>query len=164
VLVAALIATLASYLTDQISVWQALQAAVAALAVYSTGVAIEDSGNAVQNDLLQRSAELLAKPFSKDRGRGSAPLSYRSLPEGGMVVITADGRKLWFSAEEVRDAIDSLKQKSPLHPTSSQLPRSRFKPGGLMPRQEAPAAYDGMPSLIVLPPATKKKPSNGETS
>jgi anti-sigma-K factor RskA len=48
VLVAALIATLASYLTDQISVWQALQAAVAALAVYSTGVAIEDSGNAVQ--------------------------------------------------------------------------------------------------------------------
>jgi anti-sigma-K factor RskA len=46
VLVAALIATLASYLTDQISVWQALQAVVAALAVYSTGVAIEDSGNA----------------------------------------------------------------------------------------------------------------------
>lgn len=48
VLVAALIATLTSYLTDQISVWQALQAAVAALAVYSTGVAIEGSKNAVQ--------------------------------------------------------------------------------------------------------------------
>ncbi|MEN6572079.1 MAG: hypothetical protein ABFD24_09580 [Anaerolineaceae bacterium] len=48
VLVAALIATLASYLTDQISVWQALQTAVAALAVYSTGVAIEGSSNVTQ--------------------------------------------------------------------------------------------------------------------
>lgn len=48
VLAAALIATLASHLTGQISVWQALQAAVAALAVYSTGVAIEGSSNAAQ--------------------------------------------------------------------------------------------------------------------
>ncbi len=45
VLVAAVIATLASYLMQEITVWQALQALVAALAVYSTGVAIEDSGN-----------------------------------------------------------------------------------------------------------------------
>ncbi|HNS07176.1 MAG TPA: hypothetical protein PKZ26_08885 [Anaerolineaceae bacterium] len=45
-LMAAIIATLAAYLTQQIDVWQALQALVAALAVYSTGVAIEDSGNA----------------------------------------------------------------------------------------------------------------------
>jgi hypothetical protein len=43
---AATIATLAAYLTQQIDVWQALQALVAALAVYSAGVAIEDSGNA----------------------------------------------------------------------------------------------------------------------
>jgi len=48
VLVAALLATLAAFLTQQIDVWQALQAAVAALAVYSTGVAIEDSGNGTQ--------------------------------------------------------------------------------------------------------------------
>ena len=48
VLAAALIATLASFLTDQISVWQALQAAVAALAVYSTGVAIEGNNNVPQ--------------------------------------------------------------------------------------------------------------------
>lgn len=48
VLMGALIATLASYFSDQISVWQALQAVVAALAVYSTGVAIEDSGNAAK--------------------------------------------------------------------------------------------------------------------
>jgi hypothetical protein len=44
VLAAALLATLAAFLTDEITVWQALQAALAALAVYSTGVAIEDNG------------------------------------------------------------------------------------------------------------------------
>jgi len=48
VLVTALLATLAAFCTDQISVWQALQALVAALAVYSTGVALEDSGNAAK--------------------------------------------------------------------------------------------------------------------
>jgi hypothetical protein len=41
VLLAALIATTAAFVTHQITVWQALQMAVAALAVYSTGVAIE---------------------------------------------------------------------------------------------------------------------------
>ena len=46
VLVAAILATLAAFVSRQIDVWQALQALVAALAVYSTGVAIEDSGNA----------------------------------------------------------------------------------------------------------------------
>lgn len=46
VLVTALLTTLAAYLTSEVSVWQALQAAVAALAVYSTSVAIEDNGNA----------------------------------------------------------------------------------------------------------------------
>lgn len=45
VLAAALLATLASFITREITVWQALQAVVAALAVYSTGVAIEDSKN-----------------------------------------------------------------------------------------------------------------------
>ncbi len=44
VLIAALLATTAAFVTHQISVWQALQMAVAALAVYSTGVAIEDNG------------------------------------------------------------------------------------------------------------------------
>ena len=45
VLVAAALATLAAYLTQEINVWQALQALVTALAVYSTGIAIEDNGN-----------------------------------------------------------------------------------------------------------------------
>ena len=44
VLVTALVGTLAAFLTSEINAWQALQAAVAALAVYSTGVAIEDNG------------------------------------------------------------------------------------------------------------------------
>jgi len=48
VLMAALLATLAAFLTQQIDVWQALQAAVAALAVYSTGVAIEDGNRGTQ--------------------------------------------------------------------------------------------------------------------
>jgi Mg/Co/Ni transporter MgtE len=43
VLVSALLATAAACVSGEISVWQALQAAVAALAVYSTGVAIEDN-------------------------------------------------------------------------------------------------------------------------
>ena len=46
VLVAAAVATLAAYLTQEINVWQALQALVTVLAVYTTGVAIEDSGKA----------------------------------------------------------------------------------------------------------------------
>lgn len=43
-LIAALLATTGALLTQQIDVWQALQAAIAALAAYSTGVAIEDNG------------------------------------------------------------------------------------------------------------------------
>ena len=46
VLIAALLATTAACVAGQIDIWQALQAAIAALAVYSTGVAIEDNGNA----------------------------------------------------------------------------------------------------------------------
>ena len=44
VLTTALLATLAAYYSSEITVWQALQAVLAALAVYSTGVAIEDNG------------------------------------------------------------------------------------------------------------------------
>jgi len=51
VLVTALLATIAAYCTQQIDMWQALQAGVAALAVYSTGVAIEDSGNGSKTQL-----------------------------------------------------------------------------------------------------------------
>lgn len=117
-----------------------------------------------KSDPIQRAAELLARPFARIKGRGSAPLSFRRLPEGGMVVITADGRKLWFSAEEVNTVIESPESEPPDCSSAPQTARSRFKPGGLMPKQEAPAAYSGMPALIVLPPAEKKKPTNGESS
>lgn len=43
-LIAALVAVAAGLFTDQLTTWQAVQAAVAALAAYSTGVAIEDAG------------------------------------------------------------------------------------------------------------------------
>jgi Mg/Co/Ni transporter MgtE len=49
VLIAALLATIAACVAGQIDIWQALQAGVAALAVYSTGVAIEDNGNTTRN-------------------------------------------------------------------------------------------------------------------
>lgn len=44
-LVAAIIAVAAALATGQISEWQALQAAIAALAAYITGTAIDDAGN-----------------------------------------------------------------------------------------------------------------------
>ena len=43
-LLAALTAVAAGLSAGKIDVWQAVQAAIAALAVYSTGVAIEDAG------------------------------------------------------------------------------------------------------------------------
>jgi hypothetical protein len=43
-LILALLAIVAAYATQQIDAWQAIQGAIAALAAYSTGVAIEDAG------------------------------------------------------------------------------------------------------------------------
>ena len=43
-LVIALLSITAALATNEISVWQALQGAIAALAAWSTGVAIEDAG------------------------------------------------------------------------------------------------------------------------
>ena len=43
-LVIALVGVTAGYAVGEVSAWQAIQAAVAALAAYSTGVALEDAG------------------------------------------------------------------------------------------------------------------------
>ena len=43
-LVIALLTAAGSYATGEMSIWQLCQAVIAALAVYSTGVAIEDMG------------------------------------------------------------------------------------------------------------------------
>jgi predicted NAD/FAD-binding protein len=56
-------------------------------------------------------AATLAAPFSP-RSQGK-PLSLRRLPDGGMVVIAADGQKLWFDAAEVQQAKMYLKQTTP---------------------------------------------------
>jgi hypothetical protein len=45
-LIAALVTVGAAFSYHQIDVWQAVQGVIAALAVYSTGVAIEDNGYA----------------------------------------------------------------------------------------------------------------------
>jgi hypothetical protein len=47
-------------------------------------------------------AQTLAAPYTP-RSQGN-PLSFRLLPDGGMVVVISDGRKLWFSAAEVQAA------------------------------------------------------------
>lgn len=57
-------------------------------------------------------AKALVNPYSPPtNGRGqSLPLSWRALPEGGMVVVAGDGRKLWFNAEEVQKAQEELQE------------------------------------------------------
>ncbi|NMC53545.1 MAG: hypothetical protein GYA48_07890 [Chloroflexi bacterium] len=47
-LLAALLTAAGGYASGEMSVWQAVQAAIAALAVYSTGVALEDSLKGVE--------------------------------------------------------------------------------------------------------------------
>jgi hypothetical protein len=61
-------------------------------------------------DLDRILAQTLAAPFTP-RSQG-IPLSLRRLPDGGMVVITADGRKLWFSAVEVCVAHAELNKRA----------------------------------------------------
>lgn len=39
---------------------------------------------------------------------GGEPLSLRGLPDGGMCVIAADGRKLWFTPQQVGTAVEQL--------------------------------------------------------
>lgn len=53
-----------------------------------------------QNNLDARLAAELARPFLLP-GQTGQPLSFRALPDGGMVVIAVDGRKLWFTCREV---------------------------------------------------------------
>ena len=84
-------------------------------------------------------ARLLAKPFVQ-RSTDDRPLSFRCLPEGGMVVISADGRKLWFTLDEVNQARTELGIK-PIAATVSSAP-----PGG---------SRDGQSEMIVLPPDLK---------
>ena len=100
-----------------------------------------------------RLAELLAAPFLKP-GQSRSPLSFRLLPEGGMVVISADGRKLWFTLEEVNAAraqldLPLIKAKKPANPplTTEFNPNISSRPTG--------GSRDGLSEMIVLPPDLK---------
>ncbi len=106
-------------------------------------------------------AETLAAPFSNGKGRGSAPLSFRLLPEGGMVVITNDGRKLWFSTEEVAAARENVVIKAPGQVSNQRQATSRFQPTGLLPKTQKSRTYNGMPVLTVLPPK-RQPPKSGK--
>lgn len=107
---------------------------------------------AVSNE--QRLASHLAAPFTQP-GRGRQPLSYRLLPEGGMVVISADGRKLWFTLDEVNDARAALKlpQVSPPPKPPEHKEEDRKRNSALS--GPPPRTRDGQSEMIVLPPDLK---------
>jgi len=117
-----------------------------------------------QNDLHQRVAQKLVQPFSRARGRSSAPLAYRLLADGGMVVITSDGRKLWFTAEEVSKVMEDLVPNAGEEQKETAKNTSRFKPTGLLREGDRPSAYNGLPALVVLPPSQKHNDTNGENN
>lgn len=105
--------------------------------------------------LLKDLAAHLAKPFLLP-GHSGQPLSLRCLPDGGMVVIAPDGRKLWFTAREVGTARHKLNMpavRTTNNPSDGSVPRLHdinprrlnFTPsGGLNTR-------DGTSELISLP-------------
>ena len=101
----------------------------------------------------QKLAAFLAAPFARP-GESSHPLSFRLLPEGGMVVINADGRKLWFTLEEVNQARNSLgMQPLPTPPAPPKAPEQRLNPA--ISSRPSGGSRDGKSEMIVLPPDLK---------
>ncbi len=45
---------------------------------------------------------------------GGEPLSYRLMPDGGLCVIAADGRKLWFTPQEAAAASREMTAAAPV--------------------------------------------------
>lgn len=100
-----------------------------------------------------RLARRLAKPFA----RGAAddrPLSFRCLPDGAMVVISADGRKLWFTLEEVNQARSELGMKTVL-PAAKPPAREEKSTPPLVSSKPPAGSRDGKSEMIVLPPDLK---------
>jgi hypothetical protein len=102
----------------------------------------------------QRLAAHLGVPFARP-GQCKAPLSFRLLPEGGMVVISADGRKLWFTLDEVNIARCELglPEVKPPH-----IPREKKEENDRQPditSRPPPGNRDGKSEMIVLPPELK---------
>lgn len=97
-------------------------------------------------------AQTLAAPFTP-RGQGS-PLSLRRLPDGGMVVIAGDGRKLWFSPAEVETARDRLEEQAK---KEGQLPASKTPVKLAAAIQPPSRAHEGAPLRAAISPDLKVK-------
>jgi hypothetical protein len=97
-------------------------------------------------------AKALAVPYSlpgkgREKGPGT-PLSYRMLPDGGMVVIAAAGRKLWFSTEEVeavRNTLDGQTTRKELDDVS----RARRVPVKLVPPPAEPVRVNNGKAVYI---------------
>jgi hypothetical protein len=102
-------------------------------------------------------AQTLAAPYSP-RSQG-IPLSFKPLPDGGMVVITSDGRKLWFTAIEVQAARRQLKEKTGQKNVNAPPLGSRF-PVKLTasPAEDTFRPTNGFPIQVAAPESSKKKP------
>ncbi len=104
-------------------------------------------------------AAYLVKPFLLP-GQSGQPLSLRCLPDGGMVVIAADGRKLWFTALEVcraRRALHQSEAKSPVLPADAEVKPLHdvdLRKSNLSARPVG-KSRDGMSEMIVLPKSLK---------
>jgi hypothetical protein len=94
----------------------------------------------------------LAKPFLLP-GQTGQPLSLRCLPDGGMVVIAVDGRKLWFTAREVGRARKELSMPQVRASADESIPRLHE----IDPRKKHLNARpigktrDGMSEMLALP-------------
>jgi hypothetical protein len=99
----------------------------------------------------------LAKPFLLP-GQSGQPLSLRSLPDGGLVVIASDGRKLWFTALEVCRARQALNQPAVKKAALSANTPTLHEPD---PRKPVISSHltaksrDGMSEVLVLPQELK---------
>jgi hypothetical protein len=106
-----------------------------------------------KNNLEARLAGDLARPFLLP-GQTGQPLSFRALPDGGMVVIAADGRKLWFTCREVN--VVRQKMRAPaVKPTAANdgLRDEDFsKPSKYTPHARF---REGDSEMIILPPDLK---------
>jgi len=106
-----------------------------------------------KNSLDARLAAELARPFLHIE-QGAKPLSFRALPDGGMVVIAADGRKLWFTCREVN--VIRQKIRAPIvKPAASNdglIDEDFSKPGKY---DLKPRFREGESEMIVLPPELK---------
>ncbi len=91
-LILALLAIVAGFATGQLDAWQAIQAAVAALAAYSTGVAIEDAGfKAGQGRSAASPSSNVIPPAQKEDPTGSPPIGGRQPNLSGPKIEGIDG-------------------------------------------------------------------------